>query len=285
MGYRFISRDVKIAAVRLYERGLLDLEEILDCCGFARRTWFRVLKLWRETGDVVPQSQSIRGQVRILDQEDIAYLLKLIHDNPDYFLDELLHLLEKNQFILVHYTTIFQELEHLDVSRKKLKRIALERDEDHRADFIACMAQYSPEELGFLDEMSKDSRSVGRQYGRARKNKHAQKKQVFVRGRRTSTEALLTLDGIVAGTVVEGSMTKELFLEFLEFNVVSDLSCLYLSLSNLIPSRSQLPKCTAYPGPLSVLLMDNARIHHGNEIAELADQFGRLEDGTLTTVC
>ena len=29
--------------------------------------------------------------------------------------------------------------------------------------------------------------------------------------------ALLTLDGIVAGTVVEGSMTRDLFLEYLKF--------------------------------------------------------------------
>jgi hypothetical protein len=35
-----------------------------------------------------------------------------------------------------------------------------------------------------------------------------------------STEALLTIDGIVASLVVEGSMTRELFLEFLEFIVV-----------------------------------------------------------------
>lgn len=229
MGFRKISRDVKIAAVRLYERGLLDLEDILDCCGFARRTWFRVLKLWRETGDVVPEAQTIRGRVRNLDHEDIAYLLELIRDNPDYFLDELLHLLETNRFISVHYTTIFRELERLNVSRKKLKKIAIERDEERRADFIARMAQYSPEELGFIDEMSKDGRSIGRRYGRSRKNTRAQKKQVFVRGRRTSTEALLTLDGIVAGTVVEGSMTKELFIEYLEFNVVSYISYIHLS--------------------------------------------------------
>ena len=162
--------------------------------------------------------------MRILDQEDLTYLLDLIHDNPDYFLDELLRLLKTNRFISVHYMTIFYELERLNVSRKKLKRIALERDEDRRADFVARMAHYSLEELGFIDEMSKDGRSIGRRYGRAWKNKRAQKKQVFVRGRRTSTDALLTLDGIIAGTVVEGSMTKELFLEFLEFIVVSDFT-------------------------------------------------------------
>jgi transposase len=213
MGYHIISRDVKIAGVRLYECELLDLEDILDCCGFSRRTWFRIWKLRRETGDIVPEKKSIRGRVRDLDQEDLDYLLELIRDNPDYFLDELLYLLETNRFISVHYTTIYRELERLNISRKKLKKIALERNEKRRADFVAWMAQYDPEELGFLDEMSKDARSIGRRYGRSRKGRRAEKKQVFVRGRRTSTEALLTLDGIVAGTVVEGSMTKEHFLE------------------------------------------------------------------------
>lgn len=183
MGYCFISHEVKIAAVRLYECGLLDLEDILDCCGFACCIWFWVLKLWHETGDVVlPESQSNWGQERILDQEDLTYLLKLIHDNPDYFLDELPHLLKTNRFISVHYTTIFRELERLNVSLKKLTRIALERDEDCRADFVACMAQYSPEELGFLDKMSKDGQSIESRYGRACKNKCTQKNQVFVCG-------------------------------------------------------------------------------------------------------
>jgi transposase len=35
-----------------------------------------------------------------------------------------------------------------------------------------------------------------------------------------------------------------------------------------------MPICTAYPGPLSVLVMDNAKIHHGDAILELADRFG-----------
>jgi transposase len=35
-----------------------------------------------------------------------------------------------------------------------------------------------------------------------------------------------------------------------------------------------MPLCAPYPGPLSVLVMDNARIHHGDEILELADRFG-----------
>ena len=91
------------------------------------------------------------------------------------------------------------------------------------------MAQYTPEQLGLLDEVSKDERSPSPHYARSRKGRRAATKQPFVRGRRTSTEALLTLDGIMAGTVVEGSMMKAMFLEYLELNVVSD-SCTELLL-------------------------------------------------------
>ncbi|KAF8159926.1 hypothetical protein B0H34DRAFT_782497 [Crassisporium funariophilum] len=193
MPFCIISRDVKIAAIRLYEQELLDPEDIWDCCGFARRTWHWVLKLWRETGDVVPHRNGKHGWPRILDH------------NPDYFLDELLSLLKTNHFISVHYTTIYQELERLNVSQKKLRKIAIERDELWKADFVARMAQYQPEELCFNDKMSRDARSIGRRYGRSQKN--------------------------CPTTVVEGSMTRELFVEFLEQKVVSFVSLLHISSS------------------------------------------------------
>lgn len=159
----------------------------------------------------------------MLDHDDVGYLLQLVQQNPDYFLDELLHLLSTNQFISVHYTTIHRKLEQAGMSCKKLKQIAKERNELARAEFIARMAQYSPDEIGFIDETSKDERTTGRRYGRSAKGTCAEKKQVFVQEQRTSTEALLTLDGIAAVTVVEGSMTKDLFLEWLEFTVVSSV--------------------------------------------------------------
>ncbi|KAG2055271.1 hypothetical protein BDR06DRAFT_989193, partial [Suillus hirtellus] len=127
MGFRKISRDVKLAAIRLHERDLLNLRNILDSCGFSERTWFRISRLWRETGDVVNHRPTIRGRLRALDREDINCLLRLI-------------------------------------SYKKLKRIAKERNETLRAEFIAFMAQYDPQELGFIDETSKDERTPSRRY-------------------------------------------------------------------------------------------------------------------------
>ena len=138
-------------------------------------------------------------------------------------------MLKTNHFISVHYTTIHDALDHAGVSRKRLQRIALEWNKALRADFIGCMAQFSPEELGFIDEVSKDERMVGRRYGRSRRGTRAQKSQPFVRGRRTSTVGVLSVEGFVAGTSVEGSLTKATFLHWMEFTVVSFF---FLSLLN-----------------------------------------------------
>jgi len=88
------------------------------------------LKLFNETGEVSkPHSLSL-GRPRILNHEDINYLLQLIHHQPNWFLDELQELMEHNRFISVHFSTIHRELEHAGMSLKKLCKIAQERDED-----------------------------------------------------------------------------------------------------------------------------------------------------------
>jgi transposase len=198
----------------------MSLSDILECIGFSRRTFYHVVKLYRDTGDVVKAPSNRRGRPRNLLFEDVQYLIALVHHRPDWFLDELLGLMEHNRFISVHFTTIHRELVHAGISLKKLKKIAKERNEDLRADFIRQMAQYAPEELCFLDEVHKDERTLIRRRGRARKGKRAVMQGVFVRGRRVSAEGCLTVDGMVAGTVVEGSMTSDKFLYYLEHSVV-----------------------------------------------------------------
>ena len=176
--------------------------------------------LWNTTGDVVRHTFGIHGCPQILHFDDVNYLKQLVKAHPDWFLDELLLLLEMNRFISAHYTTIHQELVHANVSTKKLKMIAVERNENLWADFIQRMAQYEPEQLGFLDEYSKDERTSSWRRGRLRKGMHAVKKGVFVHRWRFSVEGLLTLDGMVSNTVVEGSMTRVRFLQYLELEVV-----------------------------------------------------------------
>jgi len=155
-------------------------------------------KLWCESGDVVSHKASLQGHFWALNYNDVQYLLLLIAQNPDYFLDEW-----------------------AGISDKKLKKIAYEWSKPLCTDFIGRMVKYKQEELGFLDEVCKDKRTLARGYQRLKMGCWAVKKAKFVQGRHTSTEALISLDGIVACKCVEGSMMKELFLEWPEFNVVS----------------------------------------------------------------
>jgi len=155
--YRKVSRDLKLCAIKMYELDILPLWLILDCVGFSLLTFYRILDLWVTTGDIVAHNFGTPGRSRLLHFDDVEYLVWLIRHRPDWFLDELLSLLKTNRFILVHYMTVHRELCRLGVSRKKLKRIAAERNEDAWNDYIGHMAQYDPDELGFIDETSKNS--------------------------------------------------------------------------------------------------------------------------------
>ena len=107
MPFHKISRDLKLAVIRLYECEILPLGDILDIMHLSQRTFFCILKLWRETGDVVTHKYgNLAGQPQILNFDDIHYVLQLVHLHPDWFLDELLDLLKTNHFISIHYITI-----------------------------------------------------------------------------------------------------------------------------------------------------------------------------------
>jgi transposase len=204
MPFRKVSRDIKIAAMRLYEDDILSKAAILDYLAFSTRTFDRVLALWNATGDVVRHANGVHGRPRLMHFSDIDYLKRLIQHRPDWFLDELEYLLQTNRFIAAHFTTVHRELVRAGISSKRIKKLASERNENLRADYIARMAQYTPEQLGFLDEVSKDERTAFRVRGRSRKGTRAVIKGVFVRGRRFSAEGLLSMDGMILSTVVEG---------------------------------------------------------------------------------
>lgn len=258
MGYRKIEDQVKLAALRLWDADLLPLPTILGVVDFSESTFWRAHKLWKDTGQPSKPPSNQRGRPRHLHRDDLTYLLTLIRYRPQFFLDELQDLLCSNRFISVHFTTIHRELERRHFSTKVLRRIASERSPIRRARFITRMGGYTPDQLMMTDETSKDDRTTMRRRGRSLEGQRAEAHDVFVRGVRYSLLPLLTLDGIVAAIVVEGSVTRRVFLRFLEKHV--------------------MPLTSPFPGPRSVLIMDNARIHHGEDVEDLCSKYGvRLE--------
>ena len=120
----------------MHELGILTVAQIIDCLQISRRTFYRVLQLWNSTGDVVQHTNSVCGHPRLLHFDDIDYLKHIIKHYPDWFLDELLSLLETSHFISAHFKTIHLELVCAGISTKMLKKIVAERNEDLHADYI-----------------------------------------------------------------------------------------------------------------------------------------------------
>ncbi|KIK35733.1 hypothetical protein CY34DRAFT_53568, partial [Suillus luteus UH-Slu-Lm8-n1] len=63
---------------------------------------------------------------------------------------------------------------------------------------------------------------------------------------------ILTLDGIITYDIIEGPVTSERFIQFFREHV--------------------LPLTNPYPGPRSVLVLDNCRIHHSDEVLHLIEE-------------
>ena len=105
----------------------------------------------------------------------------------------------------------------------KLQKAALERNELVRAHYLAIIGDhFTQNQLIFLDESAKDERSLSRLYGYSPRNTPAQKKVVFVRGKRYTILPAITMEGFVAVDIFEGSCDKKKFVDFVLGQVVSN---------------------------------------------------------------
>jgi hypothetical protein len=131
----------------------------------------------------------------------------------------------------------------------------------------------NPEMLMFIDEAAKNKQTLGRMKGWSLKGKRCSQWRCFVRGQQYSILPVMTLDGIISYDIIDGSVTVNQFVKFLRELVVSPL--LFMSLFTDIYS-SKLPLMNLYPGPCSVIVLDNCSIHHTNKVCELHEQAGKL---------
>lgn len=104
-----------------------------------------------------------------------------------------------------------------------MHKAASERNELLRSAFIASIGRYRTDQLVFMDESSKDERTLTRLYGYSEINSRALKKVVFVRGKRYTLLPALTEQGIIAVDIIEGSCNKQRFKEFVISQVVSTI--------------------------------------------------------------
>ena len=149
--------------------------------------------------------------------------------------------------------TIHCALEWAGLNMKQVQKMASEQDPTHQVDFIRHIAQYPANYLLPIDEVSKDDQTYARLWGRSEVGSRVKVHQPFCWKRRFSMLAALALDkGIIAADIIEGSFTQDLFIKFLQDNVLCIHSLQLVSwffFVHVCGTFSQLLLTTPHPGP------------------------------------
>ena len=127
-----------------------------------------------------------------------------------------------------------------------MHHVALQLSEISRARFMADISICDPSMLVWLDESGCDRRNTNRKYGYSLWGKPLHDHRLLVRGTRYSAIPIMSLEGIHDVYITEGTVNGDRFAEF-------------------------VTKCLLTFHHQSVVVMDNASIHHVDAITRLIE--------------
>ncbi|GBB99685.1 hypothetical protein RclHR1_00360034 [Rhizophagus clarus] len=213
------SVDLRWRVVYLYYDDLSTVD-IANTLHMSKSIVNKIIKRYNRWACVENPFKGIPGRRKQFSNEDLEILRNLITEKVDWYLDELVYEMECITGKRVSVAALWRSLQYLGITRKKLHKAALERNEIIRAHYLATIGEhYTQNQLIFLDESAKDERK-----------------------------------GFVAVDIFEGSCDRKKFVDFVLDQVV--------------------PIMNPYPGDNSVIVMDNAKIHHDNELVVLLEELG-----------
>jgi transposase len=234
MPFRKISSDIKECALTLHRERGWNPEDISDALGHSTRSLRRWEALFDRTASFDRQQTAVPGRPRTLDAFMIHDIEALLQAEPYLYLDEIKEWLADEHGVDISISALDRTLSECGFTYKRLHKEAMERDEEARAQFRAYASQnWVAEQLVFVDETSKDDRTIYRHYGRAPSGTQATVRQPFQRGTRYSIVAALAIDGYLNQRAVEGSVDGEIFLDFIEHEVVSVYFYIYMIKANI----------------------------------------------------
>lgn len=220
-----VSNDLKARIpVLRYQQGL-SVKEICQLLGIKKTLVYKTLQYHHSHGSIhrTIACPSRQGRRRILDAHDISFIRSLLSQKHTIYVDEIQEQLLTRRGTQVSTITLIRTLRRLRLTNKAISGGALERNDELRALYMNRMGDLitDPNQLMFGDEASKDERTSARRRGWSEKGVRCVQRRVFVRGIQYSILPILTLDGIIAYDIIEGSITTAKFIQFLKVLVVS----------------------------------------------------------------
>lgn len=209
----------------------------------------RIRRCFKVHGDVrSPAARRAKGgQPPAISPVIAQEIIDLVVDSPHCTACETYQLVCQHHGLDLHYSTFCRALHELGLSCKRLRGYAARRDAAAALAFKASLMQFDPEQLFFLDETAKDPRDINRRNGWALRGVTPEAPLGFKgRGKRISSLVGVDVEGFVDWYSIGGTFKRANFLRALEETVI--------------------PHMTPFPGPRSVVIMDNASIHKSAEV-------------------
>ena len=140
--------------------------------------------------------------------------------------------------VTLHRSTIARGLRSCRLSRKKIRSVAAERNEELRLDFKRRISEYDPRQLICLDESAASEKACRARTGWSLFGVAPQAAHRLHCRERYSILPAYTMNGYLAYRVISGSYTAERFLQFV--------------------AECVLPLCVR---DYHVIMLDNVRTH------------------------
>jgi len=231
------------------------VSDIADKMCISERTVCRYLAKFNTTGEVKFTLQN-HGPSKLLGEYEQLVLLEIIASYKGIYLAEIQSKLEDMYNVHCSIATICRTLKFMGCSRQVIQKIDLHRSDDCRAEFMAKVSMYEPEMLVWIDESGCDKRNSFRKYAYSMKGLTPQDHRFMVRGTRYSAIPVLSTEGIHDVCLFEGSVNGDRMQDFV--------------INYLLP----ILKPFNWSNSHSVVVMDNASIHHVQGVVDLIENHG-----------
>jgi transposase len=209
---RAYSQDVREHVLRTVDLGH-PRAEIVQFFGISLATLKRYIKQRREEGHVRPKA--IPGRPPKTRAQVEAGVLPQLQANSDATLEQHCDLWEQTHGERVSRWTMSRAIKRLGWTRKKKSLGATERNEEERATWRANASTLPTEALVVIDECGSNI-ALTPLYARAPKGERARGSVPRNRGKNTTLIAALSLQGMGAALILEGSANTTAFEVYVE---------------------------------------------------------------------
>ena len=234
------------------------VQQVTTNLGISASTVRRIGQLFDSTGSVDKQSCPDRGlALKVLTTYDEFIIMELVLQRPGIYLREICRELQQSTGTDVSEPTVCRFLQKAGFTRTKIQHVASQQSEEFRARFAAEMQQYEPDMLVFIDETGTDRRDSMRKFGYSLRGKRTKSQKLLVRGTRVSAIGAMSMNGMLDFRLA-CSVDAGTFRDFVE-------KCL---LRHLMPFNGR--------NQHSIVVMDNASIHHAEGSIEIIESIGAL---------